>query len=169
MSIVSDISAFLVPITSVVTVCILFNQWVAVRNKSKMDLFDIRFKIYKHVREALAVMIVKREFSDSRLMEYNENVSGAKWIFDSRLGSFICDEVQDMIIDYQKCYINNFVCNKCICCRGNSEDLSRDIMSTFRNIESKFDPFMHLDNGGGKYAEEILEKLASRKTSVRRQ
>ena len=157
----SEISGLLVPVIGLGTMCILFNQWVAVKNKNKMELFDRRMIVYSCVKSILVDMKLRREISDPRLAKYIEEVSCSMWLFDSDIGKYCKNKVVSLAVEYQCCFGDKVYRQGGELREHDIEAVSLKIREMYEEVETIFDKFMHLDKGEAKYFKELFWGIVS--------
>jgi len=71
------------------------NWWIAL-NKLRLDLFDLRYKVYDATRTFLAAILREAKFTNSQLFEFYARTSDAEFLFGAdvveHFAMCICNE-----------------------------------------------------------------------------
>lgn len=94
------VTAFLTPVIAALAVWIAFSQWRTARNKLKLDLYDKRVVVYEAARQALATAVMSRKFGVDSLHEYTVGITGAKWLFDEAMSTYLNDQLFYELLDF---------------------------------------------------------------------
>lgn len=84
--------ALLTPAIAIVTTYIAWQQWKANQQKSILDRYDRRLKVYGEVRQILSVIFRDAKASYDDLLKFRMAVSEADFLFGSEIPDYI-DEI----------------------------------------------------------------------------
>jgi hypothetical protein len=87
------LQGLLTPVIAVVAVCIARQQWKTNALKSKLDLFDRRFRVFEEVRKILGAMLTIGADIDG-ILDFWTKTAGAEFLFGPEIKKYrkeICD------------------------------------------------------------------------------
>ncbi len=81
------LQALLTPFIGVVAVYIAWQQWKANERRSKLDLFDRRFRVYEEVKKVLALMFTTG-VNDTQIWDFVTKTEDTVFLFDADISQY---------------------------------------------------------------------------------